>query len=159
MLYTAWLTAVTELHLPTVQQDTALSQLCKLTSPNQVSITHPVAIHCLRYLDWYRRKTPVTRSTNWQSSQVLRLCYHLSVNSDITLIMFVVSVWLLSVEQLICCHSDTSIHLPIYEYIHSLSGQYFHLIYVHCTTHTVQLIKYKLQCFVGYWNSSVYLSI
>jgi len=71
--------------------------------------------------------------------------YHLSVNSDITLIMFVVPVWLLSVEQFNLLsfryfHSHTDIW-----YIHSfISGRYFHLIFVHCTTHTIQLIKYKL---------------
>jgi hypothetical protein len=60
---------------------------------------------------------------------------HPSVNSDIMLIMFVVPVWLLSVEQF---------NLLSFRYFHSfaniwvysfISGRYFHLIFVQCTTH------------------------
>lgn len=58
------------------------------------------------------------------------------------LIMFVVPVWLLSVEQFNLLsfryfHSFTNIYSFIY-------ARYFHLIFVQCTTHIIQLIKYKL---------------
>jgi hypothetical protein len=70
--------------------------------------------------------------------------YHLSVNSDIMLIMFVVPVWLLSVEQFNLLsfryfHSFTNI--SVYSFI---SGQYFHLIF--CLLHNTHnsANKYKL---------------